>query len=269
MLDSFSRYSCSLLLLAMVCGTTSSTAATLPAQVKTLLDAHAKQLQILVKTAHDQPHLRMGRHVHEMPWLPGYLIKYGVQRFYNAQKLKSIIRADKLGLISVATKYLYHVPGRPEKMSDKNYLVIVKKVVKDSEPSAYGDQRQILNLEQVKQLCYVALRARHYDLHTSNYIVSQGKLVIIDTDSGAMPSEKIVATFDNDRLLYGIRIRTIARMRILNDPLAKIQDGVCPLHTHYDEAAKAYVIAQINERNAFYFAQNKKRSALLKFFRLA
>lgn len=269
MIDSFSRYSCSLIVLVMTCSTPTTRAATLPAHVKTLLDAHAKQLQILVRTAHDQPHLRMGTHVHELPWLPGYLIKYGVKRFYNAQKLKSIIRAHKLGLICVATKYLYHVPGRPEKMSDKNYLVIVKKVVKDSGQSEYGDQRQVLNLEQVKQLCYVALRARHYDLHTSNYILSQGKLVIIDTDRGAMPSEKVIERFDNDRLLHGIRTRTVARMRIFNDPLAKIHDGVCPLHTHYDEEAKAYVIAQIKERNAFYWAQNKKRSALLKFFHMA
>lgn len=267
MIDSFSRYSCSLLLMAMLSSTPITRAATLPAHVKALLDEHTNQLQILVKTAHDQPHLRMGAHVHEMPWLPGYLIKYGVNRFYNAQKLKSIIRAHKLNLISVATKYLYHIPGRPEKMSDKNYLVIVKKVEKDTSPS--GDPRQVLNLEQVKQLCYVALYARHYDLHTSNYIVNQGKLIIIDTDKGAMPSEKVIDKFDNDRLLHGIRIRTVARMRIFNDPLAKIHDGVCPLHTHYDEAAKAYVIAQIKARNAFYLAQNKKRSALLKFLRLA
>lgn len=267
MINSFSRYSCSLLLLAMACSTPITRATTLPVHVKALLDAHAQQLQTLVQTAHDQPQLRMGTHVHEMPWLPGYLIKYGIKRFYNAQKLKSIIRAHKLHLVSVATKYLYHIPGRPEKISDKNYLVIAKKVAKD--PSPAGDQRQVLNLEQVKQLCYVALYARHYDLHTSNYILSQGKLVIIDTDKGAMPSEKVIDKFDNDRLLHGIRIRTVARMRIFNDPLAKILDGVCPLHTHYDEAAKAYVLAQINQRNAFYYAQNKKRSALLKFLRLA
>lgn len=267
MLYSFSRYSCALIALAFACIFLVARAETLPAHVQALLDQHAQQLQILANAAHDQPHLRMGRHVHEMPWLPGYFIKYGVKRFYNAQKLKSIIQAHRLNLLCVAKKYLYHIPGRPTTLSDKNYLVIVKKVEKDISPS--GDQRQILNLEQIQQLCYVALKARHYDLHTSNYILSKGKLVIIDTDSGAMPSEKVIERFDNDRLVHGIRIRTVGRMRIFNDPLAKIHEGVCPLHTHYNEAAKAYVMAQIKARNVFYAEKNKKRSAFLKFLRLA
>lgn len=267
MTSSFFRYSWSRTLVVVACTTTVSLAQ-LPAHVKTILDNHAQQLQIILRTANDQPHLRMGRHVYEVPWLPGYLIKHGVNRFYNAKKLKAIIQQEKLDLIDVAIKDLYHVPGRPEKISDKNYLVIVKKVVPDNPMPGQSDQRPILNLEQVKQLCRVALKARHYDLHTANYIVSQGKLVIIDTDENAMPSARTVKKFDKDRVSHGVRVRTVAKVHTFNDPLAKIAQGICQLHTHYNDEAKAYILAHVQQRNQ-HFQHMKKRSAFLRFFNLA
>jgi len=249
MTNSFFRYSWLFIVVAMTYAMPTRSITPLPASIKTILDNHTAQLEIILQTAHDQPHLRKGRHVYEFPWLPGYLIKYGVERFYNAEKLKVIIRVHKLDLISVATKYLYHVPGRSEKIADKNYLVIVKKVMPDVYYSPHADQRQILNLAQIKQLCTIALIGRHYDLHTANYIISQGKLVIIDTDRCAMPSEKIIKKFDKDRLTHGVRVRTVANIQSFNDPLAKIEQGICRLHTHYDDAAKAYIIALIQKRN--------------------
>ncbi len=261
MLYTFDRYSLLLALLATTC-TMVCDASQLPAAVKKVLDSHAKQLQVILRTAHDQPHLRMGAHVHEVPWLPGYLIKYGTERFYNAQKIESLIRKHNLHLLGVANKYLYHVPGRPEKIADKNYLVIVKKILPEADAP-------MLNLEQVKQLCEIALLAHHYDLHTANYIISGGKIVIIDTDKGAMPPEKTVKKFEKDRLTRGVRVLSVGGMNIFNDPLAKIAQGVCPLHNHYDDAAKAYVLALVAQRNAFYLTHNAQRSALLKFLRLA
>lgn len=266
-----SFYSWFLVMLIMIFGFTISTkleSQELPAHIKAILDNHKKELRLLLRSFHDQSCVRRGKNVYEAPWLEGYLIKYGIERFYNALELKTIIRRYNLDLLVVPTKYLYHVPGRRKKISSKNYLVIAKKVEQESFEQDQEHQKKGLNLAQTKQLCKVAFLAGHYDLHPGNYLLRGDKVIIIDTDKGAMPALKKMKKFKKDRIVNGLRILNNDGMRMHNDPLAKIEFGICKAHTHYDDEAIAYIKSMAKKRES-YFQHKKKCSAFLKFFNLA
>lgn len=89
-----------------------------------------------------------------------------------------------------------HVPGCPEDLSTKNYLVIAK--------SVRGKSGRYLNLnaQYVEQLYCAATQAPHYDLHCGNYVLTDtGQLVIIDTDRIGMPSSETQQYYKN-RYIY-------------------------------------------------------------------
>src|SRR5437868_4396136 len=88
-----------------------------PEEIKIILDKHASTWQELLAQWHARHDERAGQNVMETPLLPGYFIKYGIERVSNAQRLKKVIDEHKLNLLSVAEKYLYHVPGRPMDLS--------------------------------------------------------------------------------------------------------------------------------------------------------
>lgn len=99
------------------------------------------------------------------------------ERYRNAQYLANFIREHNLNLIGVSEKWLYHVPDRPYALTSENYLTISKEVVPSNDFDPIDE-----HWAQLGQL-------PHYDIQTSNFVLADGKVVIIDTDIHAMPTK--------------------------------------------------------------------------------
>jgi hypothetical protein len=153
-------------------------ASELPQHVRIILDQHTSELRELLY----MKNLLRLRGVEKKYWLPGYIIKYDLERFSNAEKLRKVIQKYNLNLLDVPCKYVYQVCDKNKAPSNLNSIVIAEKIEGKSGLTA------TLNLQQTQQLYCAALHAPHYDLHSENYIVTpSGKIYIIDTDSVAMP----------------------------------------------------------------------------------
>lgn len=219
----------------------------LSSDIQKALDSHASEIKEFLDKCIDKPNARMGGNVCKKEWLPGYYIKYGIQRVSNAEKLKAVIKKHNLDLLTVAEKYQYHIPGNSDQLSDENYLTVVKEV------SGHKGQGKNLSVKQVAQLCQVALHAKHYDLHPANYISQKdGTLMIIDTDSHAMPSAQEIKRREEDWLLHGTRIHDNGGTRmdpdIINDPLIKLELPMYSKHCNYDDEARAYLRKELKKR---------------------
>lgn len=220
--------------------------AALPQSVKKALDSHTSELQKMLDNFNADPDATGGKNVAQPSWLDGWLIKYGVDRVANRDRLARFITQNRLDKISVTEKYLYHVPGKPHIVSNENYLVIAKKVTGKSGTG------QSLNLKQTKQLWKIAVEAGHYDLHPGNFIsTSDGKLVIIDTDSCAMPSQANRAVLKQDWLSHGNRVNKTTRWKsldIVNDPSVMFNFQLNAHWVNLDGQARAFLSQQLEER---------------------
>lgn len=140
--------------------------------VKAILDAHAQEIIHAFetrKTAHHQ--------AWSFPWLPGYLIKYGIDRIEGAERIRSCIKEHKLDLITVPDKRIYHIKGMPTELNKYNYAV-VEKMLKQEEAF------RPLNLRQVQQLCVLVKKAGYVSITPNhNFLrLMNNRLAIIDTE---------------------------------------------------------------------------------------
>ena len=147
-------------------------------EVRAKLDAHAPEVRLMATMFSKDKHACGGKNVRTRRWLPGYYIKYGHERYRNAQYLENFVRERNLNLIGVAEKWLYHVPGRLYALTGENYLTISKEVVPSNDFDPIDE-----HWAQLGQL-------PHYDIQTSNFVLADGKVVIIDTDIHAMPTKQ-------------------------------------------------------------------------------
>lgn len=115
-------------------------------QPQNILNEHVEELQSLLSKYNSHSSARRGINVSTKPWLPGFFIKYGVERVINAERLKKVIEEHNLDLLSVPEKFLWHVPGRPAELTSENYLVIVNEV------QGKNGKSICLNFQQVQQL---------------------------------------------------------------------------------------------------------------------
>lgn len=214
----------------------------LPIEVKVALDSHVGELLNLLKEWNARSHARKGFNTSCPEWLSGHLIKYGIERIANAERIRTVAREHGLN-VSVSKKYPYHVPGMPDVMSSENYLVIVEEVFGKT------GKGQCLNLKQAQDLCKVALLAEHYDLHPGNYFSKpNGELIIIDTDADAMPSQEKIEELKADWLLHGTRVYGCGICmdpKIINDPLVKIDLPRFSRYSNYDDQAAAHIREQV------------------------
>lgn len=151
-----------------------------PPEVTTILNQHNTEIKDFSKQLRGEQ-LLWGKGVWQPEWLPGYFIKGGIERVINAQRLQQFIDENNLDQIAVAKKYLYHVPGRPYKLSSDNYLVITQKaegVHSDWESLSPTQHAQLLKVMDI-----------HNDLDYKNFLVTPEKVTIVDTDSRSMPTE--------------------------------------------------------------------------------
>lgn len=79
-----------------------------------------------------------GNVIAEHKSLDGWVIKYGnrsiqdnssnIRRIINAEKIDSIIKENNLKHVIVPKKYLYHIPGKGDRLINSNYLVFAQKL---------------------------------------------------------------------------------------------------------------------------------------------
>ena len=111
------------------------------------------------------------------PWLPGYIVKFNLARIYGMERMRRCIEKNNLDLLGLPDKRIYHVKGRPTKLSNFNYVVVVKLVEKD--PNA-----QPMTTRHVEQLIRLMKDTGYVSTTSANYIRTyNGKLIIIDTES--------------------------------------------------------------------------------------
>jgi hypothetical protein len=141
-----------------------------------LLTKHKSELEKIHSTWLTRPEYRMGFNICEFPWLQGYIVKYGIERVANADKLRKIISEFNLDQLDVPEKYIFRLYDDGKDISNTNAIVIAKYI-----SGAIGKGSFQLNLNQTKQLCTLAMKTPHYDIHRMNIILFCEKIYIIDT----------------------------------------------------------------------------------------
>lgn len=165
-----------------------------PNDIKAILNAHTEELQKMLAQYNSQWELHQydtrGLFISQKPWLPGYYIKYGIERAINAEGLRRILKRQGLSeRVGVPDKYVYRVPGTREPLSSKNCLIIVRKI--QELPNNY------VTMQESNFMEYTGSMTGHFNLHsTNNYvktITTQGEVIfwIINTDKFVMPCELI------------------------------------------------------------------------------
>ena len=166
-------------------------------------------------------------------WLPGYYVKYNIDRVRKRNILARSIEKHKLHHMHAPDKRLYHIKGRPHKLTSLNYVVIIEAV----SPRKSKD-KQPLDLSVVKQLIQVIEDTGHISTFGANYIIGEGgRISFIDTDG----------TFSKERSIIGL-IRLLAR----DD-----------LETYYTKEALSYIHSCISKKLALLAGAQKREASLL------
>ncbi len=152
-----------------------------------ILDDHCEDI------AYEMKHfLKAGRCKHGVwtfSWLPGYFVKYNLDRIYGMERMQRCIEKYNLDLIALPDKRIYHLKGRPATLNNKNYVVIIPKVVKEK-------RAEPLSLRLVQQMCTLMHQTGYVSMTKTNYIRGKnGIITMIDTES----------TFDHTNPFLGFR----------------------------------------------------------------
>ncbi len=219
----------------------------LPTQIASILDEHTAELIQKIDGMVSRGEEKHG--VWTFRWLPGYYVKYNLDRLKGRAKMERCIKKYHLDLITLSDKYLYHVPGQPEELKNAHYLVIVKKIRKN--PKA-----QPLSEEHVRQLCTIIEKTGYISMSRSNYIQTlDNKVALIDTEStfdSAATTKGLIRLIawdhnglkDYDKKGFEYILRTIAK---------KLECRICAQgHTHADVMG---LLLKLRGRNARGYAE--------------
>ncbi len=117
-----------------------------------------------------------GNLVWQFDTLPGYYVKYGVNRIKGLEKIRECIETFNLNRLTVSKKYLYHIPGKDIEFTDENYWVVAE----EQKPAPIP---LVINLEEAKQMFTLIDETGFYDFQPHNIIRNtDNKLAIIDTE---------------------------------------------------------------------------------------
>lgn len=201
------------------------------ATLSAILDQHATELSQLVRKVHATPMKKHG--VWTFDWLPGYYVKYNIDRVRKRNILARSIEKHKLNYMRAPEKKLYHIKGRPHQLNSLNYLVVIKRV-----SGRKPQDKQPLDLSVVKQFVQLIEETGHISTYKANYIIGEdGSVSFIDTDG----------TFNKERSFVGL-IRLLSRDN---------------LETYYTKDALAYIHESIAKKMAKLAAPKKREASLL------
>ena len=145
-------------------------------EIAAILDTHSNEIKHVLKVCNEHTCKKIRHAVWEFPWLPGYIIKYSIDRIVGAELIRTCIDTYNLDLLTVPDKFLYHVPGRAKELTNLNYLVVEKKLEVDFIQSPFS-------LEQTKQMCTLIKVTGYIDAHKNNVLrLKNKKLAFIDTE---------------------------------------------------------------------------------------
>ncbi len=146
-----------------------------PEHIKAVLDAHSHAIINSIDSMR-VPRKKYNDGVWQFDWLPGYYIKYGIERINGRKKIKKCIERYQLDLITVPQKWLYHIKGRPHTLSNDNYIVIAQEIIGESDLPP-------LTINHMKQFSTIIEKTAYYDLRYSNYKrCKDGTICLIDTE---------------------------------------------------------------------------------------
>lgn len=201
------------------------------AKLAGVLDKHAAELSQLVRKVHATPMKKHG--VWTFDWLPGYYVKYNIDRVRKRNILARSIEKHKLHHMHAPEKRLYHIKGRPHQLNSLNYVVVIKAVA-----GRKPQDRQPLDLSVVQQFVQLIEDTGHISTYKANYIIGEdGNISFIDTDG----------TFNKERSFVGL-IRLLARDN---------------LETYYTAEALSYIKGCIAKKVATLAAPKKREASLL------
>ena len=108
--------------------------------------------------------------------------RLNASRVIVADEIRSLIADQKLNNIVVPQKWLYHLPGKPETLNDRNYIVIVEKLdLLDGDANLQALKN--LTAVQIKEIYAVIRGVGLYDARSNNIIITKrGKVAFIDTE---------------------------------------------------------------------------------------
>ena len=135
--------------------------------------------------------LLKGTRITEHPSMPGWVVKLGrahrvhqhVSRIWVAQAVREVIAEFDLKYVTVPEKFLYHLPGRPDKLVDDNYAVISQKVECSNDRFNRTRLRE-LPIKTLREILTVIKEVVYNDPSPSNIrVLEDGESVaIIDTE---------------------------------------------------------------------------------------
>lgn len=129
--------------------------------------------------------------------LPEVVRYKNISRVFYNDKLQEFIKLNNTNHLQALNKYLYHLPGQPQELSDRNYCVIAEKVENLPTPDMSKDSfKAMFNLENLEvkkeyiSLIQELVRAVFYtgiaDLRPHNIFLLKfdelEKILIIDTE---------------------------------------------------------------------------------------
>ena len=148
-----------------------------PDELKQILDDHTEEFGEIIKSCSKRKHCPARRGVKEYDWLPGYFVKYGVERVKWAQKLRDLIAQHGFTHLVIPKKYLYHVPGKPTDLRSPNYVVVAQKLERDR-----TDSGKVITKQMVQELMVLIFETQMKDHHSNNlFVTADGLLAMIDT----------------------------------------------------------------------------------------
>lgn len=157
-----------------------------------ILDAHAED--ILAHLHRIQKHNITEHETWTFRWLPGYIVKFNLERIHGMEKMRRCIVKHNLDLLTLPDKRIYHVKGRPTLLNNMNYVVVIKMI--ETDPN-----RQPMTPRHIEQLIVLMEETGYISTTATNYIRTyHGKLAMIDTES----------TFDKSKLLSKGYMRLIS-----------------------------------------------------------
>lgn len=210
-------------------------------------------LEFLKFCAHN-PDAKMNRNVKIFDWLPGYIVKYGIERIKNSQRLQNVIHENNLTELSVPKKYALKI-----KTDDESDSVVIAEYI-EGETNENGNKKALLiNLKEIKQLVILADKANNYDLHVSNMIRSKkdNKIYIIDTDILAMPSPCEVKRLRERYIKYGKELFGYMENTI-NDTSTKLEIKYNSQYQNFTEDARNFLSVFMLQREMIRIHLNGK-----------
>ena len=169
---------------------------------KLVQDAVAKGDKALLKNEGFLFLASRGNLIMEHPDLPGWVIKYGrrfswmfnnIARINMAEEIQAYLDKKHITSVVMPQKKLFHIPGRPKKFRNQNYLVFSEKM--NVQPR---EEPRILSRKTVKETCRVIWHFGLVDASAGNFcLLDNEHVTIVDTEPTSRTGKGLWWVLDN------------------------------------------------------------------------